>query len=378
MNTQFDKKAAVKSVGEQWGPRNTAGVAIASNIRFENVNYSYWNKKVLHDVSLEVEPGEILCLLGPSGSGKTTLLRIAAGLALPDSGIVSIDGRIVDDGKTHILPEKRGVGLVFQDFSLFPHLTVLQNVLFGLTALSSSEARGYAMRILERVGMHGLADVYPHEISGGEQQRVALARALAPRPSILLMDEPFSGLDSRLRDTIRDETVDLLRDTRSTTIIVTHDPEEALRVGDHIALMRQGRLVQYGAGHDLYRKPESLFSAEFFSEMNIFSARVEQGMLETPFGSVAAGSIPEGNDAHVCIRISDIDISMLSGGTPTGIPAQIRSRRFMGLAELLELGIGGEPEPVRIRIKAGFLPEEAQQIQVTVDPAKLMVFDVGK
>ena len=376
MNTQFDKKTALESGGEHWGPRNTAGVAFASHIRFENINYSYWNKQVLHNVSLAVEPGEILCLLGPSGSGKTTMLRIAAGLAIPDSGVVSIDGRVVDDGKTHILPEKRSVGLVFQDFSLFPHLTVLQNVLFGLTALPSAEAKEYAMRILERVGMQAFADIYPHEISGGEQQRVALARALAPRPGILLMDEPFSGLDSRLRDTIRDETVDLLRDTRSTTIIVTHDPEEALKVGDHIALMRQGRLVQYGTGLELYHQPKSLFSAQFFSEMNVFQATVRQGMLETPLGSIAAGNLAEGQAGHVCVRISDLEISPVNGAAVTGIPAQIRSRKFMGLAEMLELGIVGRPDPVRVRIKAGSLPQAAQHVQITVNPSKLMVFEV--
>ena len=374
MNTQFDKSATMREAGEHWGPRNTAGVTIASSIRFEDVCYGYGANQVLHSVTLKVEPGEILCLLGPSGSGKTTLLRIAAGLEKPDSGTVLIDERVVDDENTHVLPEKRNVGLVFQDFSLFPHLTVLQNVMFGLTELGKAEARNHALRILNRVGMGRYADVYPHEISGGEQQRVALARAMAPRPRILLMDEPFSGLDSHLRDSIRDETVDLLRDTRSTTIIVTHDPEEALRLGDHIALMRNGRLVQYGAGDELYKKPKSLFSAQFFSELNVFSVNVEGGMLKTPIGSVSAGDIEEGGRADVCARISDIAVKSVPSSGASGIPAQVRSRRFMGVVELLELGIGGETEPVRLRIKAGTLEPDLQQVQISIDPEKMMVF----
>src|SRR5690606_35249804 len=162
------------------------------------------------------------------------------------------------------------IGLVFQDFALFPHLTILDNVRFGLTALSRDEGRREAMIALSRVGLDHYADRYPHVLSGGEQQRVALARAIAPRPAVLLMDEPFSGLDSRLRDSIRAETLEILRHSRATAVIVTHDAEEAMRLGDRIALLRGGLLVQVGTAEELYSRPADMFAAGFFSEINIF------------------------------------------------------------------------------------------------------------
>jgi len=323
----------------------------------------------------KVSPIPLLVVTGFSGSGKTTLLRIAAGLELPDSGSVFIDERVVDDENTHVPPENRGIGLVFQDFALFPHLSVLDNVKFGLTALSKKDAKDHAGRILARVGMDQLSDKFPHQLSGGEQQRVALARALAPRPRILLMDEPFSGLDARLRDSIRAETVDLLRDTRSTAIIVTHDPEEALRLCDHIALMQNGRIVQHGTGEEIYFNPNSLFVARFFSELNVFSHVVENGVFDTPVGRVDAGTLGEGTRANICVRLPDLEIapSLETGGA--GKPAQIRSRRFMGVVELIELGIEGEVDPVRIRIKAGILPSGISQVHLRVDPKNIMIFE---
>ncbi|MEM8652671.1 MAG: ABC transporter ATP-binding protein [Pseudomonadota bacterium] len=236
MNNPFSGTQAGKTGSDRWSKRTSAGVVIASSMSFESIYYSVAGKTILEDVTLDVDPGSVLCLLGPSGSGKTSLLRIAAGLARQNRGCVSIDGRIVDNGKVFVPPENRGVGLVFQDYALFPHLTILQNVEFGLTALSKSEAREQAMLVLSRVGLEDRANQYPHILSGGEQQRVALARALAPRPGILLMDEPFSGLDSRLRETVREQSLELLRETRSTAIIVTHDAEEALRVGDQLSI----------------------------------------------------------------------------------------------------------------------------------------------
>lgn len=256
MNNPFSGTQAGKTGSDRWSKRTSAGVVIASSMSFESIYYSVAGKTILEDVTLDVDPGSVLCLLGPSGSGKTSLLRIAAGLARQNRGCVSIDGRIVDNGKVFVPPENRGVGLVFQDYALFPHLTILQNVEFGLTALSKSEAREQAMLVLSRVGLEDRANQYPHILSGGEQQRVALARALAPRPGILLMDEPFSGLDSRLRETVREQSLELLRETRSTAIIVTHDAEEALRVGDQIALIRDGKLIQEGTGHNLYYHPK--------------------------------------------------------------------------------------------------------------------------
>jgi iron(III) transport system ATP-binding protein len=384
MSNNFNQNGSPGEPEVDWGKRNTAGVSFASSLFFDDVSHDYGNGPVLSDVTIAVEPGEVLCLLGPSGSGKTTLLRIAAGIEHPVSGSVLIDNRIVAGNGIDIPPEKRGVGLVFQDFALFPHLTILQNVLFGLNAVPARIAHDEALRILSRVGMESMAGLYPHQISGGEQQRVALARALAPRPGILLMDEPFSGLDARLRDSVRDETISLLHDTRSTTIIVTHDPEEALLVGDHIALMRDGRLVQQGTGEALYNEPSDLFAARFFSQLNQFYGKVVNGMVETPLGPVLAGKFQDGDSVAACIRLPDLIVTRheddrtprRARNKPAMVEGRIISRRFAGIAEVLEIALSGIEKPVRARIRAGSLAPDVQIVDVGFNQKAAMIFPV--
>lgn len=373
-NQKFVEKRSVER-DNQWGKRNSTGVVIASSMSFENISYNTGGNSILEDISLNVEPGEVLCLLGPSGSGKTTLLRIAAGLIEDASGAIKVDGRTIADEKTFIPPDKRGVGLVFQDYALFPHLTILQNVEFGLTALSKSEAKKQAMRILSRVGLGDRASQYPHVLSGGEQQRVALARALAPRPGILLMDEPFSGLDSRLRDNIREQTIDLLRETRSTAIIVTHDAEEALRVGDHVALIQDGKLVQYGEAKDLYYRPANLFAAAFFSEINVIPATASSGVATTVFGEVPCD--PALLDINcAAIRLTDIEVKPYDASL-NGVMGRVSMRRFIGTSELLEINIENLDEPISVRIKAGELPENTRHVSINVNPSCMMIFPVS-
>jgi iron(III) transport system ATP-binding protein len=380
MNISSGPQVPVIRNGERWGKRNTAGVAFATSLSFENVSHDFEGMPVLSDISVRAEPGEILCLLGPSGSGKTTLLRIAAGIETQSSGIVRIDDRIVSGGSTHVAPERRGIGLVFQDYALFPHMTILENVRFGLRGVDRASADQEAMRMLARVGLQGHASMYPQQLSGGEQQRVALARALAPRPGILLLDEPFSGLDARLRDSVRDEAVSLLRDMRATAVIVTHDPEEALRVGDHIALLKDGRLVQHGTGRDLYLRPADLFTARFFSELNQFHCRAENGRIHTPFGDLDAGSWKDGDLVEVCVRLSDVLVEPAGEGVQyasKGVDARISQRRFVGTAEILELFLHGYEEPVRARIRAGVLPEAVRYVRVRVDDGAALLFPQG-
>lgn len=376
----------------RWGQRNTAGVVIASSLRFDSVSHNYGERQTLSDVSLEINAGEVMCLLGPSGSGKTTLLKIAAGLAMPSEGRVLIDKEIVSDNETFKVPEKRGVGLVFQDFALFPHLTIIKNVQFGLTALGTKERLAHAMRVLERVGLANSANLYPHHLSGGEQQRVALARALAPRPGILLMDEPFSGLDARLRESVREETLSLLRDTRSTVLIVTHDPEEALNVSDRIALMQNGKIEQVGTPADLYSSPVSLFAARFFSELNILDGELKNGIADTCLGKIVSKVMSpnmigdlSGNVA-VCVRQTDFTVKAVDPNknnpmlrksdkiAENGVMGRVVSRRFLGNVEILDVVISNREEPLKIRLKVGLLPQSASLVMVGVNNNKAMVF----
>ena len=215
----------------------------------EGVGHSYDGVlEVVSGFSLGVGAGEIVCLLGPSGCGKSTVLRLAAGLETLQRGRIQLRGETVADGESGVgqPPERRNVGLVFQDFALFPHLTVARNVAFGLADLPEHQRGQRALEALAQVGMAAYAGSYPHALSGGQQQRVALARALAPRPSVMLLDEPFSGLDARLREQIRDDTLRVLKRSGAATLLVTHDPEEAMFMADRIYLMQAGKLIQSG------------------------------------------------------------------------------------------------------------------------------------
>lgn len=351
--------------------RRTVGVTFAARLAFEDIRHSYLGRETIRGVSLVAEPGEVLCLLGPSGSGKTTLLRIAAGLEAQQSGRLLLNDREISGPSAFLPPEKRGIGLMFQDFALFPHMTIRDNVRFGLTALARSVAIAEADAALERVGLSHHADRYPHVLSGGEQQRVALARALAPRPAVLLMDEPFSGLDSRLKDSVRAETLSILRESRATAIVVTHDAEEAMRMADRIALLKDGRLVQVGTADDLYRRPCSLFAASFFSEMNAFDVQAGAGSTDTPLGHFAVPGLAAGMPVTVGVRLSDVRVTEIGGQ----IPARIVGRRFLGVVELLDLAVPGSERPVRARIRADLLAQGLRDVTLSVNERDILVFE---
>jgi iron(III) transport system ATP-binding protein len=296
---------------------------------------------------------------------------VAAGVERPSSGRVLLDGQEMAGPNAFVPPERRGVGLMFQDFALFPHLTILDNVAFGLRSLGRSEARKEARAALERVGLAHYADEYPHILSGGEQQRVALARAIAPRPSVLLMDEPFSGLDSQLRERMREDTLAILHETRATSIVVTHDAEEAMRMGDRVALMRKGRIVQTGKALDLYRAPKDIFAARTFSDLNELAARVEAGSAATPLGRFRVNGLPDGADAIVCIR--QRGVRLLEAGQ--GVPGRVLDARFLGDSALVEIAVEGLDTPLLARIKESDVPPQGAEIGVGVDSGAVLVFE---
>jgi iron(III) transport system ATP-binding protein len=347
-----------------------AATTFAARLTFEAVERSYDDVAALSGVSLDIAPGEVVCLLGPSGCGKTTLLRIAAGIERPTGGRVLINDQEVAGPARFVPPEERNVGLMFQDFALFPHLTILENVAFGLKQLPAAEARREALALLARVGLEHYASQHPHILSGGEQQRVALARALVPRPAVMLMDEPFSGLDIQLRERLQEGTLGLLRETRATSMIVTHNPEEAMRLGDRIAVMRAGRIVQVGRAEDLYRQPADLFVARLFSEINEIAWQATGGVLVTPLGTFPAPSLSDGAKAVLCIR--QRAIRLLPEGQ--GHPARARHVRFLGDAALVEMAVQGFDEPLKALVHESEVPVLGRDIGIEIDPLRVLVF----
>lgn len=277
-----------------------------SNVSLVNVRRAYAGVAALDSVSLTAPEAKVLALLGPSGSGKSTIMRLIAGLEPVDAGEVRIGDEIVSTPGRTLPAEARRIGMVFQDYALFPHLTAGANVAFGLDKLTRAEREAKALRWLDRVGLKHRAQAFPHELSGGEQQRVALARALAPAPRAVLLDEPFSGLDPVLRAELRDATLATLAETKTTTLFVTHDAEDALQVADRLAILKAGRVLQEAAPRDAYDKPASVHVAAALGPINTFRGRVSGGVVATPYGAVAAPNLVEGAEADVAVRAEAI------------------------------------------------------------------------
>ena len=348
-------------------------------LEIKNIVKMFGGRKVVDDVSLTVQPGQVTCLLGPSGCGKSTTLRIVAGVETQNSGSIHVDGRMVCGPGLRLPPEERAIGLMFQDFALFPHLTVGQNVAFGLRR---TDAAPRVKLLLDKVGMARFIDDYPHQLSGGEQQRVALARALAPQPQIMLMDEPFSGLDDRLRDDIRDETLAVLKDEGTAVLLVTHEPGEAMRMADEIALMRDGRIVQRGAPYNIYNAPVDLAASAFFSDINILTGRVEGALTDTPFGQFLAPGFPDGTEVDIVIRPQHIKIDFDRGGrgpNPTatdGTAARgvVQRARFMGASSLVEFCMDYDGSILKAVVPSVFLPKAGLPLWLMLRRDRCFVF----
>lgn len=289
----------------------------------------------VHDISFSLQKGEILTLVGPSGCGKTTTLRLIAGFEQPDTGSIAIDGRPVADERRSLPPEKRGVGMVFQDYALFPHLSVWDNVAFGLAGRPRGEIQAETRRQLELLGMHGLKDRFPHELSGGERQRVALARALAPQPVVLLLDEPFSSLDADLRSQVRGEVRAILKEIGATAIFVTHDQEEALVMGDRLAVFNAGRLEQIDTPEGIFHCPQTRFVAEFMGQTDFLAGEVTPLGIQTEIGLLPQyPDLPSGAQVEIALRADDVAFEPKGDG-----PARILERQFRGALNIYRLGL---------------------------------------
>jgi iron(III) transport system ATP-binding protein len=293
----------------------------AAMIRLESASRRFGSVRAVECADLEVGRGEFVALLGPSGCGKTTLLRLIAGFEAPDEGTVRIGGKIVA-GPAWVAPEHRHVGMVFQDYALFPHLTVAANVAYGLTRDGRADR---VSDVLALVGLSGFGERYPHELSGGQQQRVALARALAPRPAVVLLDEPWSNIDLLLRASMRDELAAILRAAGVTVLLVTHDREEAFSIADRIALMRAGTIVQSGTPEDVYFAPATEWAGQFVGAANLVPGTLVDGRVETPLGPFAAPDGAAAAHARVLVRPELLELQPDADGE-----GQVVAREFRG------------------------------------------------
>jgi len=366
-----------KSNSTDWGLRGTAGVSFASAISFENVIVRLGGKNILNQLNLMLIPGEITCLLGESGSGKSTILRVVAGIQTINSGTVKINNVIVSSAKKHTPPNQRGVGLMFQDFALFPHLSVLENILFGLSALSKKEALQQAKAVLSRVGLIGREKDYPHMLSGGQQQRLALARTIAPRPGILMLDEPFSSLDSRLRENVRTETLAVLRETNATTIIVTHDPEEAMIMGDRIIMLRAGQVVQIDSAKNVYQKPVDLEAARFLSPLSEIATMVNGGVAKTPLGDVPTPNFKENAKVVVAIRpVGALKMQEIGKNTNkhANVGRIISKNSSLGI-DIFELQVVGIERPIQVRLQSNPKINVGNNVNLSLNLEHVLVFD---
>ena len=345
-------------------------------LHIHGATHTYGDKTVLKNVSLVVPDGELVCLLGPSGCGKSTLLRLAAGLEVLQEGSIVINDVTVATPELHVPPERRRIGLMFQDYALFPHLNVIDNVTFGLLRTPKHKAHRRAMELLDQVGMSDFARAFPHMLSGGMQQRVALARALAPEPRLLLLDEPFSGLDTNMGAKIRQDTLNVLRDSGVATLMVTHNPEEAMYMADRIKVLgRHGDVLQTGTAHEIYYHPHDEYVTRLFGLMNTVDSVVQNSLVETPFGAVPAGELEDGLPVQVLIRPEGILLARGTGDDDATV--DVKSAHLLGHDTIVRIRLGTdtpEGQEYFVRVNKEFVPELEKEIVATIDPELCFVF----
>ena len=360
------QSSTMLSTPESFSSSGSSPVQPGHGLDIEGVTHRFGEVTVLNQIHLQVEPGEFVALLGPSGCGKTTLLRLVAGFLTPTVGRLCIDGQRVE----HIPTHKRNVGIVFQNYALFPHMTVFDNIAYGLRAQKTpaSKVRSRVQEMLELVQLEQMGDRYPNELSGGQQQRVALARALAPRPPLILLDEPFSNLDVQVRLRLRQEVRDILKSIGASGIFVTHDQEEALAIADKVAVMQNGRLVQLATPEEIYQAPASRFIAEFVTQANFVAAYAESGYWQTEIGAIA--QLQDDESAVGSLMIAQEDVKIIGDERGDLI---VQGRQFLGREYQYVLGMGASPA-LRVRTGVDQRFSVGERVSVTVDPRKVRFF----
>ncbi|MEL6245373.1 MAG: ABC transporter ATP-binding protein [Pseudomonadota bacterium] len=338
-------------------------------ITVANARRLFDGKPVVDDVSLTLRPGQVTALLGGSGAGKSTLLRMIAGLEPIDAGEIRFDDTVWSKPKRTLAPEKRKVGLIFQDFALFPHLTAAENIRFGLAHLPAAESNAIAKDWLERLGLGHRSDAYPHALSGGEQQRVAIARAMAAQPQALLMDEPFSGLDPALRETVRDTALSIAREAGLPTLLVTHDPRDAMITADTLTIMRGGKLIQTGTPEAVYASPADLQTAATLGPVSVFSAIIDEThQVKTPFGTLAAQDKAPGASCTVALR----EEAIIPGGAVETIVEAV-SR----VGPAVRVTLSANNHRAHALWSPSDAPEPGTKVSIGLEPSGVFIFDAG-
>jgi len=331
-----------------------------------DIHHHYGETRAVEAASLEASPGEILCLFGPSGCGKTTLLRLAAGLERVQQGSVALDGAALSAPDFHTPPEDRPIGFVFQDYVLFPHLTVAENIGFGLSGMAGKDRRIRVAEELAAVDLEGLGERYPHELSGGQQQRIALARAFARRPRAMLLDEPFASIDAVRRRRLRDDIRHILKTYEAAAILVTHDPEEALALGDRIAIMKEGRIVETATPKELFEAPQTPEGAAIFPGAQTIAAQRSGGRLQTPFGELSVAGAGADGGVELIVRDGAVMCELDDSG-----PAQVTDCRFLGPDwRVLLRGQNGET----LHAHNNNVIQCGSRARIAVDPQQMFVF----
>lgn len=300
---------------------NQAQSQITPLLEINDICISYGSKQVAHNISIQLQPGEIGCLLGPSGCGKSTLLRAIAGFESVNQGSISISGQKISEKNVTLPPEKRNIGMVFQDISLFPHLSVQDNIRFGIKHLTNDSQNHRVKQLLNLIGLSDSATQYPHQLSGGQQQRIAIARALAPRPPLILLDEPFSGLDAKLKESLVPEIRNILKHEQVSAILVSHDQNEAFAIADKIAIMDQGKIHQWDSAYNSYHQPATKFAASFVGRSRFLPARTTcDTCIDTILGNLRSDEphgYPANSEVDVLVRIDDVQHDINANHTAT-------------------------------------------------------------
>lgn len=340
-------------------------------LEIDQVSKTFKGHKAVDGTSLSLKTGEIACLLGPSGCGKSTLLRLVSGLETLDGGTIRADGVVLSAKGTHKAPETRDIGFVFQDYALFPHLSIRDNIGFGLRHLSASERDARVATLLEMVRLSDKAKLYPAALSGGEQQRIALIRALARQPRLILLDEPFSGLDAHLKSEVREATLNVLEQSGIAALIVTHDAEEALSMGHSLALMDKGRIIQTGTPQQCYLNPVSVSAARLLGETNLVPGRIEDGLVQSGFGSFFKTTDIAGGAVTLCIRPEAFVLATASD--ENAVAATIITSRYHGAySDLVLKAPDGSEAHAHVSSLSAFVKGET--VYVRLEPQLVAVF----